>query len=148
MNTTTTHNQECIDACNSLLRGELSAVETYNQAIEKFSGEAACGELIRIRDEHTKSVGKLRANITQMGGEPSTSSGAWGVFAKAIQGSSNLFGEESALQSLQKGEEHGRNDYERALDNFDVLPDCKQLISTELLPKVREHIAVLERLED
>lgn len=148
MNTTTNNNQECIHACNSLLRGELSAIETYNQVIEKFSDENACSELTRIRDEHTKSAGKIRANVVQMGGEPSTDSGAWGAFAKAVQGSANLFGDDSALNSLQQGEEHGRNDYERALDSDDVLPDCKQMIRTELLPKVREHIAVLERLED
>ena len=37
MNTTTT--DKCIEACNSLLRGEISAIETYNQAIEKFRNE-------------------------------------------------------------------------------------------------------------
>ncbi len=143
----TSNNQAGIHACNSLLRGELSAVETYNQAIEKFSGDPACGELTRIRNEHTEAANKLRANVLSMGGEPSTDSGAWGVFAKAIQGSANFLGEQSALQSLQKGEEHGRNDYERAVDSGDVLPECKQMIRTELLPKIRSHIAALERLE-
>lgn len=94
------------------------------------------------------AVEKLRANITRMGGEPSTESGSWGAFAKSVQGAANMFGDDSALNALQRGEAHGRDDYEDALENDDVLPDCKTMIQTELLPKTREHIAALERLED
>lgn len=147
MNTTTTNNEHCIKTCNSLLRGELSAVETYNQAIEKFSEKNDCSELVRIRDEHAYAVGKLRANVTEMGGTPDTDSGAWGNFAKSVQGAANLFGEDSGLKALQQGEEHGQSDYQDALDDDEVLPACKQLIQTELLPKVNEHIAALKRLE-
>ncbi len=146
MKSTTTHNEECIDVCNSLLRGELSAVETYNQTITKFEGDPAVGTLIQMRGEHQRAVELLRTNVTQMGGTPSTDSGAWGIFAQASQGVAKLFGESSALKGLQQGEEHGREEYEDALDDDDVMPACKEMIRSELLPHTQRHIATLKGL--
>lgn len=147
MNATQTHNH-CIDVCNGLLRGELSAVETYNQAIVRHGDKPVLAELTRIRDEHSVSASRLRQNIIEMGGKPDGSSGAWGVFAKALQGAANLFGVDSAVESLQRGEESGRDDYEKALRDEDVLPECKNMIRQELLPRVNAHITALSRLED
>lgn len=141
-------NEECIKTCNSLLRGELSAVETYGKAIEKYPSTAATSELRRIQSEHRVSADRLTQNVIDMGGEPETDSGAWGTFATAIQSAANLFGSESAIESLQTGEEHGRNEYQRALVNEDVMDSCKTMISNELLPRVESHINTLERLED
>ncbi len=140
--------EKCIKTCNSLLRGELSAVETYNQAIEKHAGTAATSELMRIRDEHRQAVSRLTTNVREMGGQPDTDSGAWGAFSNAIQGAANLFGAESAISSLQRGEEHGRNDYRDALEDEHVMESCKNMIRTELLPATESHIATLERLEE
>jgi uncharacterized protein (TIGR02284 family) len=140
--------EKCINTCNRLLRGELSAVETYNQAIEKHPATSATSELTRIRDEHRQAVSRLTANVREMGGEPDTDSGAWGAFSNAVQGAANLFGAESAVASLQRGEEHGRNDYLDALDSEHVMEGCKNMIRTELLPATDSHIATLERLEE
>lgn len=139
---------ECIDVCNSLLRGELSAVETYSLAINRFSGKTAITDLQRIRSEHALSAARLSQNVREMGGTPDDGSGAWGVFAKTVQSAANLFGAESAVESLQRGEEKGRTDYEAALKDDDVMDSCKEMIRGELLPRVNHHIATLERLED
>ena len=138
----------CIDVCNSLLRGELSAVETYSQAITKYSGKPVLGELQRIRSEHAQSAARLTENVRSMGGKPDTDSGAWGVFAKAVQGAANLFGADSAIESLQRGEEKGREDYQDALENEDVMAECKTMIRNELLPRIERHLSALARLED
>ena len=42
------------DVLNSLLRGELAAIETYRQAIEKDGPDAA--SLASLRDEHADSA--------------------------------------------------------------------------------------------
>ncbi len=136
----------CISVCNGLLRGERSAVETYTQAIEKHSTAPAAAELTRILGEHKEAVTRLADNVRSMGGEPDTTSGAWGVFAKTVQATSNLFGAESAIGSLQKGEESGRSDYEEALLDDEVMIECKQMIREELLPRTIAHIAALEQL--
>lgn len=138
--------EKCIHVCNKLLRGERSAVETYDIVIEKFRSEPNIGELRSIRDEHMESVLALEENVRSMAGEPSTDSGAWGSVVNVIQHTANLFGEGAALGSLKSGEEHGRDDYEDALNNDDVMIGCKELIQAELLPRIRRHIVVLERL--
>ena len=141
-----TINQDCIDVCNRLLRGELSAVETYGQTIRKFEGDPAIESLRQIQSEHQYAAELLRANVVTMDGEPSTDSGAWGAFAKSVQGVAKLFGESSALRGLKQGEEHGLEDYEDALEDDDVMQSCKELIRSELMPRTRRHIETLQRL--
>ncbi len=140
-------NDHCIDVCNKLLRGERSAVETYDQAIEKYGNKPVLGELRRLRDEHSVSVQTLEHNVRSMGGDPDDSAGAWGVFANTVQGAANLIGPNSALEALQRGEQSGQSDYEGALEDDEVMPECKDLIRAQLLPKVTEHIATLEHLQ-
>jgi len=138
---------ECIDICNSLLRGELSAIETYGLAISKYKKEPETSALHEICDEHVTSANLLRKNVRSMGGDPSIDSGAWGDFAKGVQCAADFFGENSALQSLQAGEEHGRNEYLEALENEDVMPECKALIRDELLPRSERHLIQLRHLK-
>ncbi len=139
--------EHCIDVCNKLLRGARSAVETYDAAIEKYASDPALAELRRVRDEHSKAVLLLQSNVANMGGKPSMDSGAWGTFANAVQASANLFGEESAIMSLIQGEKHGLNEYEEAIKDDKVMSSCKTMFQSELLPRQREHIATLERLQ-
>src|SRR5438874_10659657 len=81
---------------NSLLRGEISAAETYRMAIDKVSSgdEAANAGLLReIQEEHGRAAQGIRDRIQELGGEASDSSGAWGAWAKTAQGTMNLFGD-------------------------------------------------------
>lgn len=138
--------EKCVDVCNSLLRGELSAIETYEQALEKFNGEPQAVALREIKADHIRSVNTLKNHIRKLGGEPSQDSGAWGTFAKLVQGSAKLFGENSALEALKQGEEYGREQYEDAIKSGDVLNDFKPIISNELLSRQSQHIQQLEGL--
>ncbi len=140
-------NSHCIDICNKLLRGELSAVETYEKAIEKYGDKPVLADLRQLRDDHAEAVGLLEENVRSMGGEPERTSGAWGTFANTVQAAANLAGPDSALEALQSGEKSGKNDYEDALKDDEVMPECKNLFSTRLLPKITEHITALEQLQ-
>ena len=137
---------ECIDVCNSLLRGELSAVETYTQAIAKFDNDPERRALEGIRSDHQRSVGRLREHLIDMGATPANDSGAWGSFAQAVEGTAKLLGDSPALKALEQGEEHGVDEYEDALRNADVMPEIKTIIRGELLPALSEHISTLGRL--
>lgn len=139
--------EHCINICNKLLRGERSAVETYEQAIEKYGDKPIMGELRRLRDEHAVAVRELEENVRSMGGEPERTSGMWGAFARTVQSAAGLAGPNSALEALETGEKSGRADYEGALKDEGVMPECKNLISSRLLPKITEHVATLERLQ-
>jgi uncharacterized protein (TIGR02284 family) len=134
------------DSLNSLLRGEISATETYNQALEKFAGQPAEAELRRLRDEHREAANSLRQHVHLHGGDPSTGSGAWGTWAKLVEGTAKLFGVTAALKALKEGEEHGVKSYQAALRDDDLTADCKGLISAQLLPRTQAHIPVLDQL--
>lgn len=143
----TTNTDKCIDSCNRLLRGERSAVETYEQSMKKFSNDPSSATLTRIRDEHVESVHALEESVKAMGGVPDKNAGAWGVFARTVHGAASLFGTDSALEALQAGERSGESDYDNALEDDDVMPGCKDLIRGTLLPKVTKHIHELARLQ-
>ncbi len=125
-------NQDSIKALNSFLRGEISAVETYRQALEKMSDFAARQRLETARSSHQQRVELLRQRIMQLGGKPEESSGAWGVFAKAVEGSAKAFGDKAAIAALEEGEDHGLADYRQDLDKLD--PDNRRFVEVELLP--------------
>ena len=134
------------DTLNSLLRGELAATETYQQALAKCGNDAHAGELRRIHDEHRDAANTLRQHVHQHGHTPDHGSGAWGAFAKAVEGTAKVFGNAAALKALKEGEEHGLKSYEDALGDSGLPADCKDLIRGKLLPKTREHVATLDRL--
>ncbi|MCI5066244.1 PA2169 family four-helix-bundle protein [bacterium] len=143
----TTTNEECIQKCNELLRGELSAIETYEQALERIDEHPEATTLRRILTDHRRNAVALEKNVRGMGGEPATDSGMWGTFAKAVQGTAKIFGDSTAVTALKSGEKHGMEGYEKALESDEVKSECKTLIRTELLPRQVEHISTLERVE-
>lgn len=130
----------------SLLRGELSAVETYSQAIHKFPESPSVGGLEGIRADHLDSVHVLRGLIQARGEHPPTDSGVWGGFAKAVEGVAAMFGDSSARAALLQGEKHGINDYEAVLADDHVAPEVKTPIREKLLPALRRHLITLESL--
>lgn len=134
------------ESMNALLRGEMAAIETYEQALEKFKGQVASLELIRIRDQHRNSATTLRSQIITHGGKPSESSGVWGTFAQAVTGAAKLLGPETALAALRQGEEHGVNDYQSAFENESIAEECRKIIKMVLLPRCKEHVATLDKL--
>ncbi|HET9034727.1 MAG TPA: DUF2383 domain-containing protein, partial [Myxococcaceae bacterium] len=92
-----TPNKEVVGKLNSFLRGEISAVETYRQALDKITDPAIRSQLQNCEQDHERRIQLLRARITELGGTPDQSSGAWGVWAKLVQGGGDLFGQKTAL---------------------------------------------------
>ena len=135
-----------IDALNSLLRGEVAAVETYDQVIAKFDGQPQAVELQRIRDEHDESAAVLRERVRHFGGDPAEGSGLWGKVTAAITGTAKVFGPAAALGTLKQGEEYGIGQYENALTDPEIDTEDKELIRNRLLPRCRGHVAALDRL--
>lgn len=133
---------------NSLLRGEIAAAETYRMAIDKVAGSETgsteVGLLREIQDEHGRAAQSVRDRIRELGGEAADSSGAWGVWAKTVQGTMNLFGDASSLKALKEGEEHGLKDYHDATASLDVT--SLQLVQNQLIPQQQRHIDLLDQM--
>ena len=138
---------ETVRQLNSLLRGEIAAAETYRMAIDKLAGGGKAenvGLLQGIQEEHGRAAQAVRDRIQELGGEASDSSGAWGAWAKTVQGTMNLFGDASSLKALKEGEEHGLKDYQGALAAVD--PTSGQLIQNQMIPAQQRHIGRLDQL--
>lgn len=140
---------ESVSQLNGYLRGEISAAETYRMAIDKVvdadeSQISSVGLLREIQEEHGRAAQALRDRIRELGGDPADSSGAWGAWAKTVQGTANLFGDASALKSLKEGEEHGLKDYQEGLDDIDT--SSAELVQNQLIPAQQRHINLLDQL--
>ena len=136
------------DWLNRLVRGELSAIETYQQALEKMHDAPEATELQAIEADHRSAVRALRDQVLQHGGTPDDKSGAWGTWAKFVEGTAKMLGNTAALEALRQGEQHGIKEYERALEEDELDAECHAMIRNLLLPHARTHVPVLDRLID
>jgi hypothetical protein len=122
-----------IDQLNSFLRGEMSAVETYQMALEKLdTASPARTELETCQRSHEQRVSLLRDQIVRLGGTPAKSSGPWGTFAKTIEGGARILGDKVAISALEEGEDHGLKDYKDDIDKLDA--EFRPLVQSKLLP--------------
>ena len=140
-------NQEnqSVDKLNEFLRGEISAVETYRQALEKITESSTRVQLEQCRRSHEERVALLRRSITEVGGKPAASSGPWGSFAKLAEGGAKLFGEKSAIAALEEGEDRGLKLYTQDVDKLDA--QASRIVRTESAASARANPPHAERLE-
>lgn len=135
-----------VDALNGFLRGEISAVETYRQAIAKLDDSPARAQLEDCRRSHELRVATLSEWVARMGGEPATESGSWGAFARLVEGGAKAFGERAAVSALEEGEDHGLKLYRDDLPKLD--PAARELVETDLLPaqeRTHQFLSTLKR---
>jgi hypothetical protein len=139
---------ETVRQLNSFLRGEISAAETYRMAIDRAGNSpdnaANVGLLREMQEEHGRAAQALRDRIRELGGEASDSSGAWGAWAKFVEGTANLFGDAASLKALKEGEEHGLKDYEEGVDDIDAT--SAELVQNQLIPAQQRHVNLLDQL--
>ena len=138
-------NQDVLGKLNSFLRGEISAVETYKQAIDKIKDPALRSQLQSCEQDHEQRIELLRERITSLGGKPDQGSGAWGVWAKLVQGGGDLLGGKTALSALEQGEDHGLNDYRKDLEALDG--DTRSWVESNILPKAERTHGTLSTLK-
>lgn len=140
------HNVKTIE---KLLKDELSATETYQEALEKFKvsgGQFMSNSIKPILGSHKAAATSLEAQIVKMGGTPQKGSGAWGSWAKLVLEGASLLGKQSTIKVLLEGEKSGQGDYEEALKDSTLTPEVRALIESKLLPAQHDHIRSLGRL--
>lgn len=135
-----------IDCLNGLLRGEISAVETYSLALKKLDTSAFSPTLMKCQLAHQDRVVKLRDKIYAMGGKASEDSGPWGSFAKFLEASAATIGDKTSIELLEEGEDHGLKVYR---DEFVKCDDAgvRTLIQNELLPNQEQTHAEMSMLK-
>lgn len=121
-----------IDRLNAMLRGERSAVETYEQAIAKLGGNGLSAQLTPLKSSHAARVVKISGRISMLGGQADSTSGAWGAFAKLVEGGAAVFGDKPAIAALEEGEDHGKKEY---ADLDDLTDATRSFVVAELIPE-------------
>lgn len=137
------------DDLNSCLRGELAAVETYRQALDKgrseYANDPKFQQLEKMLRNHEQAATQLQSLIRQHGGEPDTDSGAWGTWANTVMGASKLLGDRAALKALKEGEESGVKQYRGLIDDTDTPADVRDA-AMKLMKNDKEHCARLDTM--
>ena len=118
---------------NGFLRGEISAVETYRQALDKLQSSPSRMQLEECRRSHAQRVERLRQEVIRLGGTPEEDSGAWGAFAKLVEGSATVIGEKATISALESGEDHGLKLYRDEIGKLDAR--ARTVIEYEVLPE-------------
>ncbi len=136
---------KAVNHLDSFLRGEISSVETYRQALDKIQDQRVRNELQNLLRSHQERCDLLRQRIVELGGSPSQGSGLWGSFAKLVEGAGKVFGVGPALAALHQGEEHGLNDYRRDLSDLD--PQSQELIRSRILPEQERTFRAITNLQ-
>lgn len=129
---------------DDLIRGEMAAVRSYNQALEKVKDSKVAEKLKAIKNDHESAVTTLKKYAGKDVKEDTKDSGIWGGFTKAFTGAGALLGNTAALKALNTGENHGINEYEEALEDENIKPELKEEIRTKLLPQQKKHIETLK----
>jgi uncharacterized protein (TIGR02284 family) len=140
-----THEKD-VDQLNAFLKGELSAVETYRQCIEKIDDPLVAMQLRRLQTSHQQRAMMLTQKIQAMGGAPAKDSGVWGAFAKLVEGGAAMLGESSAISTLEEGEDHGKTLYQR--DVKDLSPSTREFIEQNIIPeqqRTHDALAALQK---
>lgn len=133
-------------ALNQILRGELSAVEAYEQALEKIDDGAEAKRLNEFLTFHKTYAEYWRNQVESVTVKPDTSSGPWGYVVQAFVATAKLFGETSTLKALKAGEEHGVKEYQNLLEHPLVEEKDKRFIRDEVLPEIERHLNSIDAM--
>jgi hypothetical protein len=129
----------------ALCRGEISAVETYNQALDSGVLARFADQLRLCQSSHQTRADILRRQIAALGGMPPVSSGAWGSFVKMVEGVATALGEKPAIAVLEQGEDHGLKDYRQRTAELDL--GSQALVREHLLPQQVETHRIVSTLK-
>ena len=126
-----------IHVLNSFLRDEISAVETHKIAVSKMNHSSALEVLATNQASHEARIAEIKKEVLKLGGEPVTTSGLWGAFAKVVEGAAAMFSDKQSLSVLEEGEERGVNEYQGHLDK--VAPTMRPLVQRLLSEQLESH---------
>ena len=136
---------DTITQLKALLKGEISAVESYDVAISALA-DGRIPAVTENHDCHARRVELIVAAIRANGGVPDVTSGVWGALAGAATKGAAVLGRAAVFAILIEGEERGLSDYRRLLRSGD--PSIRQLIGTDLLPAQKQSLARLLQTDE
>ena len=128
-----TKKDSTLDDLNTLLKDELSAVETYAAALHDRSGLSVQTELTRCQRSHETRARILRDKIVMLGGQPAEKPGMMGTWSKLVEKGAAVISNDMVIRALEQSEDHVLHDYQSRIGN--VAPDIRGFLETQLLPE-------------
>jgi len=141
---TATTDRKDIQKLKHLLQDEMSAVESYDQAIAAVKNDATKAELADLNSGHKSRVIKLQAKVTELGGELPENSGLWGKFAKLLEAGASHLGDKVIVGTLEECEVHHLAAYKSGLEVFDEAEH--KLVFSDLLPAQQDAYEKINKL--
>ena len=135
-----------VELLNALLRDELSAVETYNEALHRIGNHWGSKTLNDIRSDHREAADWLCDRVSHAGGHPVDSPGLWGAFASLMGDAAGLMGMATVIAALKQGEQVGINEYEEVLRNDEVDAECREYLLNRMIPDGYRHLLELDHM--
>lgn len=136
---------DTVDKLNAFLRGEISAADTYRQAIDRLSDRPIAASLSESQKSHELRALLLKDEILRRHGEPTHGAGVWGAFAKLIAGGAKPFPETGAILALEEGENAVRDEYQRELPKLE--PEARTFLEQRILPEQLRTNGTINRLK-
>lgn len=137
------HDRE-VAGLSALLAGEISAVESYQQAIQKVKDTELISTLEQCRNSHAVRIMMLRECLQNLGVIPSESAGVWGWFAQLVEGGATIVSDQAAIATLTAGEYFGLDQYRKTMNSVD--PESWKIIQKEVIPRQEQTYAVISAL--
>lgn len=122
-----------IEKLNEFLSAELSAVQTYREAIDRVRDDIVKEQLEELELSHRHRVQALQSRLTELGADASPEDLPWGMwsdFSALLDAGPPA--DRAAVAALEEGEDRGLREYRNALDCLDS--DLKNLVEQSLLP--------------
>ena len=134
------------DSINEVLRGEVSAVEAYQQALDTVKEDPEVNRLQEFLADHQSAVSYWKKQVNDQGVVVEASSGPWGTAVEAFVGTAKLFGNNPALKALRRGEEYGLNEYEKLTRDGHLSPTQTSYVRDVLIPNQLRHINSIDAM--
>jgi hypothetical protein len=134
------------DLCRRLIGVEMSASETYTEALDYFHDDPEQSLLIAIRAGHDENVDCLGDHLVALGKEIQPEAEVRNFFSKAVEGVSSTFGESATLLALEAGETGALKECRAALADPQAPDSLKEDLRHRLIPRLQRHVEELERL--
>lgn len=139
------NHQHSIDTLNELLKGELMAMDIY-QETEDMQGDVQVMEMLKqFAKDHQEHAQLLADRIKELGGTPIEDTGMAGTMAGMSSKINALRGPSHLLEQVYAGEDKGVHAYE---DRIDELDPESQAIVRKIMSKDHDHLKLFkERME-
>ncbi|WP_420432322.1 ferritin-like domain-containing protein [Hyphobacterium sp.] len=138
-----------IDALNDTLKTLIDSRKGYEKACEMCDDTSLKSTLESRADDRKQLISDLQSRVRELGGEPESEGGALGKAHRTLMDLTGSFSDnrETALKSIDDGEDYLQSRIEIQLETDDLEPQTRQLLErAKASAYAGEHLA--DRLQD